>query len=179
VSKRLIKFLIKQNTNKKKTTRTKRTNLTQAKSIGIIYHCSLPKHEDIIQELIQGFTNENKKVYSIEFLEKNNNLEFKLKEPNHYFLKEKDFNLLGLPKKNHIKNFVEHNYDVLINLVIFNNPVVHYLVSISKAEIKAGFLHKGYEAPYDLIINANTEESYKDAVTNIFNYLNLINNNEI
>ena len=113
------------------------------------------------------------------FLKKNNNLDFKLKEPNHYFLKEKDLNMLGLPKKNHIKNFIENHYDVLINLVILYNPVIHYLVSKSKAEIKAGFLHEGYEAPYDLIINANAEETYKDAVKNIVNYLNLINNNEI
>ena len=70
MSKRLIKFLIKQHTSKKKSSKTKRTNLTQAKNIGIIYHCSLSKHEDIIQELIQEFTNEKKKVYSIEFLEK-------------------------------------------------------------------------------------------------------------
>ena len=88
-----------------------------------------------------------------------------------FFLKE--LNWYYKPQNYIIKNFLEKEYDILINFCTSNCVPVKYLAGSSKAKFKVGKFEKDLFI-YDMMIDIK-KDNLSALITEIKHYLNLIN----
>ena len=161
----------------KKAVRTRQTiNLNNAKSIGIIYNDNEQKSNEIIKEFVSFLSKKDIQVYVVEFINK------KIKSEN--YIKKKGFNHFSLndinwfykPKSIIVDEFINNDFDILIDLSLNNNCYpVKYINALSKAKFKVG---KFYETPnfYDFMINIDNNNDLSFFIEQIKHYLSMINN---
>ena len=88
-----------------------------------------------------------------------------------FFLK--DLNWYYKPQNYIIKNFLEKDYDILINLCTSNCVPVKYLAGGSKAKFKVGKYEQDLSI-YDMMIDVK-KDTLSALITEVKHYLNLIN----
>lgn len=83
-----------------------------------------------------------------------------------------DLNIIGLPKKQWIKPFINEAFDILIDLTDGTNQAIEYICAQSVAGLKIGTKPKS--RVYDLIIKHNFENSanFIDEIEQTLNNLN-------
>lgn len=102
----------------------------------------------------------------------------------HYFIPKisqdvitaKDVNLLYQPQKAFVKEFVDTEYDILIDLSLDNHLPLLYCAALSKAGLKVGRFQEDHELFYDLMIHAAPDETIDSFATQVIHYLSRINN---
>ena len=148
-------------------------NLHTAHSIGILYDAT--EREDMLKvsEFVNALFKTKKDVKSLGFVN--------LKELTHHhmpmlqfdFFFLKDLNWYYKPQNYIIKNFVEKDYDILINLCDSNCIPVKYLAGISQAKFKVGKYEEDIDL-YDMMIDVK-ENTLSALIKEIHHYLTVIN----
>lgn len=119
-----------------KNDKTPRANVSykKAQEIGIIFSVEdKVKHENV-KELIKKFEQDGKKVTVIEFLPDNkDNYEFRFD-----FFTEHDLSFWGKITSNGALKFANMPFDFLYYLDIKPNPLILYLLAMSKAKCRVG-----------------------------------------
>ncbi|PKP36017.1 MAG: hypothetical protein CVT98_09585 [Bacteroidetes bacterium HGW-Bacteroidetes-15] len=150
-------------------------NLDSARRIGIVFIAS----SDLVFEQAIGFMN---------FL-KEKNLDVKLiayypgKEiPQQFLLRKninvftkKDLNWYYKPLATFADEFIQSEFDILIDLSMQEAFPLKWISSLSRAKFKVGNLSY-FGNPYDLVINIKPEEKLDYLISQIKHYLHLINN---
>ena len=90
------------------------------------------------------------------------------------FFYQKDLNWYYKPQNYIIDNFVQKEYDILINLCDSSIIPIKYLVASSMAHFKIGIYEEEYEI-YDLMISLKEDKSIDKLMIEIKRYLKLIN----
>ena len=87
---------------------------------------------------------------------------------------KKDLDWSGLPKSTPVNQFIETEFDLLLNLAMEQNLVLDYITAFSRAKFKVGWTEKK-DNYFDLIINiSNKPDSLYLAKQQIF-YLGELN----
>ena len=166
------------NRKSKKSARKKQiSNLNNATNIGIISNNQDEKSNDIIKEFVDFLSQKNIQVYVIEFINKKIKNDNYLKKKGFNFFSLKDINWYYKPKSVIVDEFINNDFDILIDLSLNNNCFpIQYINAMSKAKFKVG---KFYEAPnyYDFMINIDANNNLKFFIEQIKHYLTIINNN--
>lgn len=119
-----------------KDTQAERSNVPykKAQQIGIIFSVEdKGKHENV-KDLIKKFEQDGKQVTVIEFLPNNkDNYEFRFD-----FFTEKDLSLWGKITSNDALKFANTPFDFLFYLDATPNPMILYLLALSKAKCRVG-----------------------------------------
>ena len=88
-----------------------------------------------------------------------------------FFLK--DLNWYYKPQNYIIKNFIEKDYDILINLCDSRCIPIKYLAGSSRARFKVGKYEEKLDL-YDMMINVKGN-TIDELINEIYHYLNIIN----
>ena len=88
---------------------------------------------------------------------------------------KKDLNWFYKPLSTFVDNFIDQEFDILIDLSMLENFPLKWIATLSKAKFKVGNLSY-YDNPNDLIINVRPEEKLDYLISQIKHYLHLINN---
>ena len=88
-----------------------------------------------------------------------------------FFLK--DLNWYYKPQNYIIKNFIEKDYDILINLCDSRCIPIKYLAGSSRARFKVGKYEEKLDL-YDMMINVKGN-TLDELINEIYHYLNIIN----
>lgn len=165
------------NRKSKKSVRKKQfINLDNAKNIGIISNNQNEKSNDVIKEFVNFLSQKNIQVYVVEFINKKIKNDNYLKKKGFNFFSLKDINWYYKPKSIIVDEFINNDFDILIDLSLNNNCFpIQYINALSKAKFKVG---KFYESPnyYDFMINIDTNNDLKFFIEQIKHYLTMINN---
>jgi len=160
----------------KKTVRTRQTiNLNNAKSIGIIYNDNEQKSNEIIKEFVSFLSQKDIQVYVVEFINKKIKSENYIKKKGFNYFSLNDLNWFYKPKSIIVDEFINNDFDILIDLSLNNNCFpVQYINALSKAKFKIG---KFYETPnfYDFMINIDSNNDLSFFIEQIKHYLSMIN----
>ena len=150
-------------------------NLESARSIGIICFATTNNGLDNAMHFA-NFLNEKKIITSI--------LVFcPLKEvPQNFLLRKnvkvftkKELNWYGRPNQPIVEQFINEDFDILIDLSLQEIFPLRWVSTLSQAKFKVGTL--GYFGnPNDLTISLKNEKSEEYLISQIKHYLNLINN---
>ena len=148
-------------------------NLHTAQSIGILYDAT--EREDMLKvsEFVNVLFQTKKDVKALGFVN--------LKELTHHhmpmlqfdFFFLKDLNWFYKPENYIIKNFVEKDYDILINLCDSTCIPIKYLAGSSQAKFKVGKYEEHIDL-YDMMIDVK-ENTLSALIKEIHHYLTVIN----
>ena len=151
-------------------------NLHTAQSIGILYDAT--EREDMLKvsEFVNALFQTKKDVKALGFVN--------LKELTHHhmpmlqfdFFFLKDLNWYYKPQNYIIKNFVEKDYDILINLCNSTCIPVKYLAGSSQAKFKVGKYEEDIDL-YDMMIDIK-ENTLSALIKEVHHYLTVINQND-
>lgn len=92
----------------------------------------------------------------------------------HFFTK-KELNWYKKPKDPAVDEFVEKEFDILIDLSMEEVFPLQWIATLSRAKFKVGNLSY-YGTPNDLIINIKPSEDIEYLLSQVKHYLELINN---
>lgn len=148
-------------------------SLHTAQSVGVLYDATQKEDMLRVSQFVNDLFKNRAEVKALGFVN--------LKELTHdhmpmlqfdfFFLK--DLNWYYKPQNYIIKNFVEKEYDILINLCDSSCIPIKYLAGSSKAKFKVGKFEEGLDI-YDMMIvdKANSLDGFIKEITH---YLSLIN----
>ncbi len=156
----------------KKITRiNKSVSLKAAQYIGILVTVHNQKQLHEVEKVSLEFQKANKKVHLLAFT---SDLTLKtLPNTNIQLITNEDVNWNFIPKREKIINFVNNEFDILINLcteICF--PLV-YITALSKSLFKVGAYHKKNSAFYDFML-ATQQQSISGFNTELKYYLDKI-----
>ena len=102
--------------------------------------------------------------------------------PQKYFLRKgvsvfskKELNWYGKPISSVAEEFINTNYDILIDLSMTESFPLRWISSLSKAKFKVGTLQY-YGNPNDLVISISKEKGIDYLIEQIIHYLSILNN---
>ena len=119
-----------------KNDKTQRANVSykKAQQIGIIFSVEDKLKHENVKELIKKFEQDGKQVTVIEFLPDNkDNYEFRFN-----FFTEKDLSFWGKITSTDALKFANMPFDFLYYLDVTPNPMILYLLALSKAKCRVG-----------------------------------------
>ena len=154
----------------------KSVNMNSARSLALLYY--LPDEETYkkAELIISRLSEFNLKTRVICYTD--------LKIVPHYFIPKitqdiitaKDINWRYQPQKPFVKEFIENEFDILIDLSLSDYLPLLYCSALSKAGLKVGRYNEGHELFYDLMIHAEPDASIDTFADQVIHYLSLINN---
>lgn len=167
---------------KKKVKQLERTHsfipFSEAKKIGILYNGTDEGNYEVVTQYLRYLRANNKEVKTLGFVDK------KELPPNQFaklgidFFTKKHLNWHLVPDHPLVTNFVNENFDILINLSVEKCFPLQYISAISKARFRIGRYEEGHTNYYDLMINIDNGTTLKEFIKQIDHYLNMIETKE-
>ena len=148
-------------------------NLHTAQSIGILYDATDLKDMILVSEFVNDLFKTKKDVKALGFVNRNELTHHHMPMLQFDFFFLKDLNWYYKPQNYIIKNFLEKDYDILINLCTSNCVPVKYLAGSSKAKFKVGKYEQDLSI-YDMMIDVK-KDTLSVLISEVKHYLNLIN----
>tara|TARA_B000000475_G_C15721118_1_gene334541 strand:- start:41 stop:592 length:552 start_codon:yes stop_codon:yes gene_type:complete len=152
-------------------------NLSNAKSIGVLYDATTEEGIKSIQPFISYFFDLKKDVKALGYVNSKELSYYHIPKLQYDFFYKKDLNWYYKPQNYLIDNFIKKEYDILINLCDSSVIPIKYLVASSIAHFKIGIYQENYEI-YDLMISLKEDKSLEKLMEEIKHYINLINKDD-
>lgn len=152
-------------------------NLTQAVKVGIIYLVANEKAHEQVRNYVKKIKEEIgiTKIMALGY--------FDQKEPPYYLhaklnfdvFSQKDLNWYRIPHGNVVQNFIAEEYDVLIDLTVYDHLPLQYILAKSRARFKVGRQSETNAHFLDMMIDTAGADSLPQLIANVNRYLMMIN----
>jgi hypothetical protein len=154
----------------------KQMNLNSASSVALLYYLPDETTYKIVETILFKLYELKLKVRVVCYTD--------LKITPHYFIPKitqdiitaKDLNWKFQPQKPFVKEFINTEYDLLIDLSLNNHLPLLYCAALSKAGLKVGRFQEDHQLYYDLMIHAAPDETIDSFASQVIHYLSRINN---
>lgn len=157
--------------------RTKKTfGYNQANTFGIMYDASTEENYRQIASLVKELQNDKKKVKTLGFFNMKDLPEYCFPQLSFEFCNAGNFAWNQKPKDKAVLDFIDSQYDVIIDLTPSDFFHIKYLMAISDASFKVGRFHEKYVDLYDLMIQIDDSTSQEETIKQTIFYLKMINN---
>jgi hypothetical protein len=167
---------------KKKLSRQKRkrftNNISQAKSLGIVWDASNPDEFNILSQFQKKMAERNIDVKIIGYYP-GKELPAKLTAIMYLTCLRKDaINLIYRPVSKEAEAFMNTRFDILIDINFKKVYPLLYITSLSMAGFKVGvYESENSESVFDLMMEYKSNIDVNSYLTEVINYLELINTN--
>jgi len=91
------------------------------------------------------------------------------------FCSKKELNWYGKPKAENVKNFVNRDFDVLLDLTRGGHLPLEFMLKQSRAKFKVGMFDPQRERNFDLNIDIKKGNNLEDFIRQVNHFLNRIN----
>jgi hypothetical protein len=149
-------------------------NLSDAGTIGILFHQTDDESFAAVQDLLKSLASEGKQIAAIGYIDSKKIPDFYLLRKGFNFFCIDDLNWFFQPEPAFINDFIEREFDILINLSIDNRFPVEYIYALSKAKFKTGKYRNG-SSHADLAIDIKDNRDVGYLIKHIIHYLRIIN----
>ena len=176
LSRKILKYLIRKH-QKKIRHNSNGVSYKNAVRIAILSESQSIDTSQYIIDFISDIRKDAKEISTLEYLNNSIKLSVKSWKQTQFYLHKKNLNFLNLPKKEPLKEFLEKDFDIIINLCITNNIYLHYMSAITNSKLKIGPYDPEFESCYDFMIHIDKETDINSFVSSVDTYLKMINNN--
>lgn len=152
-------------------------NLDNAKTIGVIFNATDQKTYEIARSFIKYIMAGKIKVEAIGFINSTQVLDFYSYQTGVNFFSKKNLNWYKKPVGTFVDEFIEKEFDMLIDLTIESEYPLRYISTLSKAKFKVGRLVHG-EEHLDFMIDTTRNNTSIFLVEQLNYYLSLINSRQ-
>ena len=154
-----------------KTTRKRiPVNLNNAHNIGIIYLLNSEDDYNRVSSFTRELQEKRKKVQVLGLYQFNRTPVFYIPKLSYDLLLPKDLDIFFRPKANFVKQFMNEEFDVLLDLSSPDNFSLHYIACLSKASFKLGRKIDDRPLPYDIMIDTKSDIDSKELIDQIVHY---------
>lgn len=150
-------------------------NIKAAKSVGIVYRADSEESFELVKRYVKFLREYKVKVRTIGFFNENElpsdvhpKLEFD-------FFCKKDLNFRLEPKCVVVDNFIDEQFDILIDVTVEEDEVLRDPVFLSKASFKVGAGGKNTSEDLDLLITLKEDDGVRQLMKGIDHFLHIIN----
>jgi len=159
----------------KKNTREKRfISLKDAKDIGILYLFTNEQDYTAISKFVKLLQDQNKKVKALGFVKRKHLTNRFLPKLSYDFFSQKDINWYGKPSNIFIKDFIEKDFDIIIDMSLHDNYPLQYISGVSKARLKVGRFEKNNLDIYDVMIQLEKNTKLDKYINEVHYYLSIL-----
>jgi len=154
----------------------KQVNLDSARSLVLLYYLPDEATYKVAESIVVRLSEMNLKVRVVCYTDQ--------KIVPHYFIPKisqdiftaKDLNWRFQPQKPFVKDFIDTEYDILIDLSLTDHLPLLYCAALSKAGLKVGRFQDDHKMFYDLMIHTSANETIDSFAEQLIHYLSRINN---
>lgn len=154
------------------------TNLREAKRIGILYTLDDVPDYERVSEFVSRLQGESKEVKALGFVKNKNLVQRFLPKLSYDFFSKRDLTWFYKPIHSQVKDFIEKEFDLLIDLSIRDNYPLKYISGLSNALFRVGCFSNENLNYYDMMIDLKPTMNADDYLGQIQHYLSIINSNE-
>ena len=153
-------------------------NLPEAKRIGILYTLDDMPDYDKVSVFVNQLQQDHKEVKALGFVKSKNLVERFLPKLSFDFFSKKDINWFYRPIHSTVKDFIEKEFDLLIDLSLADTFPLKYVAGLSRAVCRVGRFSEDNMYYYDLMIDAKPAVTFDEYLFQICHYLTIIKTNE-
>lgn len=150
-------------------------NFGEIKTIGILFDASNSEDFELVKRYIIYLREYNKRVKAIGFYTARKVPPTMYSKLEFDFISRKELTFIGTPSGMVVKNFIQEEYDLLIDLNIYNHFPLKYIATLSKAKFKVGKYEQEHTEMYDMMINIKDSKTIKYLLSQIDTYVMMLN----
>lgn len=148
-------------------------NFISARTAGILFNASDNVIYAEAKSLLTYFAQKKIKTEGMGFADKQQIDSFYKTYTGLNFFSQKDFNFMGKPRSQMLKDFIDQRFDILIDLSFSEEIYYHTICSMSLASFKAGPMNARKEE-YDFMIELKEEDGPGEFIRQMKHYLETI-----
>jgi hypothetical protein len=118
----------------------KSCNIDQAKKIGILFNATHSVSFDIVKNLVKELSDKSRTIMVLGFVDSKQLIDHYLYRKGFEFFTQSHLNWYHLPKSDAVNEFINKDFDILIDLSLEDLYPLKYILSQSKALFKVGKL---------------------------------------
>lgn len=149
------------------------------KTVGILFDATNAEDYEIVKRYVVYLREHLKKVKVIGFFSSKEIPALTYSKLEYDFFSTKELNWLGKPASVIIQNFINEEYDLLIDLNVRDHFPLRYISALSKAVFKVGKFDENDTAIYDMMIDADNTNTVKYFLRQIDIYITMLNKTEV
>ena len=150
------------------------TNLQDAKRIGILYTLDEVPDYDRVSEFVSQLQGKHKEVKALGFVKNNNLIQRFLPKISYDFFSKRDLTWFYKPIHNQVRDFIEKEFDLLIDLSLHDSFPLKYISGLSNALLRVGKFSEENTEYYDLMIDFKPSMTSEEYLGQIQHYLTII-----
>lgn len=154
-------------------------NFDKIKTVGIIFDATNKDDFEIVKRYVVYLREHLKKVKVIGFFSTKEIPALTYSKLEYDFFSTKELNWMGTPNSVIIRNFINEEYDLLIDLNIHDHFPLKYIASLSKAAFKVGKFNEKDIEIHDMMIDADNTKTVKYFLRQIDTYITMLNKTEV
>jgi hypothetical protein len=154
-------------------------NFNTVRTVGMLFDASNPEDYELVKRYVVYLREHSKKVKVIGYFSEKNIPAYTYSKLEYDFFSLKETNWFGKPTTHIIDNFIEEEYDLLIDLNIHDHFSLKYISALSQAKFKVGKYKEEDESIYDMMIDADNTQTLKYFLRQIDTYVTMMNKPDI
>jgi hypothetical protein len=170
---------IKKQLSEKRIVGPNRFSFVGVRTVGILFDASNPEDYELVKRYVVYLREHAKKVKVLGYFSSKEIPAFTYSKLEYDFFSAKETNWFGKPTTHIIDNFIEENYDLLIDLNIHDHFSLKYITALSKAKFKVGKYKEEDENIYDMMIDADNTQTLKYFLRQVDTYISMMNKPEV
>ena len=153
-------------------------SLNDAVTIGILFDPTDKEDYELVRKYVNYLKEMKKKVKAIGFYHTKEVPASTYSKLEFDYICLKDLNWYYYPSGVIIENFINEDYDILIDLNVNDHFPLHYISSLSKAKFKVGKNSGKGTSIFDMTIETGKDKGVKFLLRNLDTYLLMLNRKE-
>lgn len=157
--------------------RCRMTNLHNAKRIGILYTLDDVPDYNLVSEFVSQLQHDHKEVKALGFVKNKALVQRFLPKLSYDFFSKRDLTWFYKPIHTQVRDFIEKEFDLLIDLSLRETFPLQYIAGLSNALCRVGKFSEKNTEYYDFMIDLKPAMTTDDFLGQIRHYLTVINSN--
>jgi len=145
-------------------------NLKKSNSMAVLFDATDVNNIKIVKDFVYSYSSGKQKVSAMGYVNKSNTSFDHFSILYFDYFSNKNLNWFGKPYGHLITNFLDYEYDILIDLSLKNHYALNYLLKASTAKFKIGGSKKDITI-FDQEINSDEISNLNALITKITDYL--------
>lgn len=147
----------------------------EIKSVGILVDATKPEDFELVKRYVLYLREHRKRVKVVGFFNSKQIPDMAFSKLEYDFFSLKELNWFGKPSSIFIQNFIDEEYDLLIDLNVQNLFPLKYISALSKANFKVGKYLKNDLEIFDMMIDSDDSKSLKYFLRQVDTYITMLN----
>jgi hypothetical protein len=149
-------------------------HLDEAENIGILFDASNEENYKLAFNFARTLTNKQRKCKALGFVNNNTIPHYCHPRLSFDYFTLKDLNWYNKPVSPFVKDYIQTEFDISINLDIGNNNSLNYISGLSKAHFKVGRYNEKNTDLYDLMLDMKEPVELPLFITELNHYLAIL-----